>query len=95
MWQKLKFIPTPFHMARGWESKSIESQQADAAESRKSRKALSPEALAIETQRRELSLARARVAADLERASAPAHRQMLEQALADLDQRIQRLSAPA
>jgi len=35
------------------------------------------------------------VAADLERASAPAHRQMLEQALADLDQRIQRLSAPA
>ena len=82
-------------MARGWESKSIESQQADAAESRKSQKALSPEALAIETQRRELSLARARVAADLERASAPAHRQMLEQALADLNQRIQRLSAPA
>ena len=83
-------------MARGWESKSIESQQADARpRAARAAKALTPEALAIETQRRELSLARARVAADLERAPAPAHRQMLEQALADLDQRIQRLSAPA
>jgi hypothetical protein len=82
-------------MARGWESKSIESQQADAAESRTRRKVLSPEALAIETKHRDLSLARARVAADLERATVPAHRQMLEQALADLDRRIQRLSTPA
>ncbi len=78
-------------MARGWESKSIESQQADASADRTAKKALSPEALAIEAQRRELTLARARVAAELERATAPAHRQMLERALADLDQRLRGL----
>jgi hypothetical protein len=75
-------------MARGWESKSIESQQADAAADRGKKAALSPEALAAESRRRELTLARARVAADLERASVAAHRQMLRRALADLDARI-------
>ena len=78
-------------MARGWESKSIESQQADASADRTAKKALLPEARAIEAQRRELTLARARVAAELERATAPAHRQMLERALADLDQRLRGL----
>ena len=78
-------------MARGWESKSIESQQADASADRTKKRALTPEAQAIEAQRRDLSLARARVAADLERATAPAHRQMLEAALADLDARIRKL----
>jgi hypothetical protein len=78
-------------MARGWESKSIESQQADASADRAKKQVLTPEALAIESQRRELQLARARVAADLECATAPAHRQMLEQAFADLDARIKRL----
>jgi hypothetical protein len=75
-------------MARGWESKSIESQQADAAADRSRKTALTPEALATEARRRELNLARSRVVADLERATAPAHRQMLERALADLDARI-------
>ena len=78
-------------MARGWESKSIESQQADASIDRTVKKALSPDALVVEAQRRELNLARARVVADLDRATAPAHRQMLAQALSDLDERIQRL----
>jgi hypothetical protein len=78
-------------MARGWESKSIESQQADASADRSPRKALTPEALAIEGRRRELNLARSSVAADLERAAAPAHRQMLVQALADLDSKIRGL----
>jgi hypothetical protein len=75
-------------MARGWESKSIESQQADAAADRVKKAASSPEAVAAESRRRDLALSRARVAADLERATAPAHRQMLERALADLDARI-------
>jgi hypothetical protein len=75
-------------MARGWESKSIESQQADAAADRGRKAALTPEALAMEARRRELNLARSRVVADLERATAPAHRQMLERALADLDAKI-------
>jgi hypothetical protein len=75
-------------MARGWESKSVESQQADAAADRSRKAPLAPEARAVEAQRRELSLARARVAADLERATIAAHRQMLERALADLDTRL-------
>ena len=75
-------------MARGWESKSIESQQADAAADRSRKAALTPQALAMEARRRELNLARSRVVADLERATAPAHRQMLERALADLDAKI-------
>jgi hypothetical protein len=75
-------------MARGWESKSVESQQADAAADRSRKAPLTSEARAVEAQRRELSLARARVAADLERATIAAHRQMLERALADLDTRL-------
>jgi hypothetical protein len=75
-------------MARGWESKSIESQQADAAADRNSKAARTPEALAIEARRRDLNLARSRVLADLERATAPAHRQMLERALADLEAKL-------
>jgi len=75
-------------MARGWESKSIESQQADAAADRSRKAALTPQALAMEARRREWTLARSRVVADLERATAPAHRQMLERALADLDAKI-------
>jgi hypothetical protein len=78
-------------MARGWESKSIESQQADAAADRGIKKALTPEVAAREAQRRELNLSRSRVVADLARATAPAHRQMLERALADLDARIESL----
>jgi hypothetical protein len=80
-------------MARGWESKSIESQQADAAADRGRKAALTPEALAMEARRRELNLARSRVVADLERATAPAHRQMLERALADLDAKIRDVAA--
>lgn len=78
-------------MARGWESKSIESQQADAAADRGKKVALTPEAAARDAQRRELNLSRSRVVADLARATAPAHRQMLERALADLEKRIESL----
>lgn len=70
-------------MARGWESKAIESQQDDARDP-KARRAAAP----IDPARRTLELARARVVADLERATQPAHRRMLEQALADLDAKL-------
>lgn len=71
-------------MARGWESKAIESQQDDARGTKASRDSKPP----IDPARRTLELARARVRADLERATQPAHRRMLEQALADLDARL-------
>jgi hypothetical protein len=70
-------------MARGWESKAIESQQDDARVA-KVRAATAP----VDPARRALELARARVLADLEGATQAAHRRMLEQALADLDSKL-------
>lgn len=78
-------------MARGWESKSVESQQEAAAGSRPKGPAVTPEEAARKTQRATLMLARTRALADLQRACVPAHRAMLEQAIADLDQRLSAL----
>ena len=77
-------------MARGWESKSVEEQQ-EAAAQRRAAEAVPPVAPADAERRQQLDslrLARARVLADLQRACRPAHRGMLEQALADVDARI-------
>jgi hypothetical protein len=79
-------------MARGWESKNIESQQQEeAARSRKGAAPLTAAQQESVLRRRSLELARARAVADLERASAPAHRKMLEQAIAALDQQLSSL----
>ena len=75
-------------MARGWESKAVESQQADAASASSSRRRLSDADLAAEARRRDLQLARARVTADLAAATRPAHRTMLERALEELDRQL-------
>jgi hypothetical protein len=81
-------------MARGWESKSIEAQQEEAARSRSVRPALTQSQRAIEERRRTLELARRRTADDLARATAPSHRAMLEGALAALDAQLEQLVAP-
>jgi hypothetical protein len=89
-------------MARGWESKSIEAQQEEAgrserrkggrAEGRKDgRKEVGPEERSRIERRRSLELARTRAADDLSRATAPAHRRMLEQALAALEAQLRDL----
>jgi hypothetical protein len=72
-------------MARGWESKAIESQQEEAARERKPARPLTPQQRADAERRRTLELTRARAAADLDRATSPAHRRMLEEALKALD----------
>ena len=78
-------------MARGWESKNIESQQEEAGRRSNQGPALTPEEQARRARRSQLELARARAAADLERATAPAHRSMLEQAIKALDAQLQEL----
>ena len=78
-------------MARGWESKSIESQQDDADRRRLAKPAPTTEQLELLARRRTLELSRARLADDLSRASAPPHRRMLERALADLDAQLDAL----
>ena len=76
-------------MARGWESKAVESQQ-DAATDRPRHTGppLSRGDADRRAARASLELARSRAAADLQRATAPAHRSMLQQALTDLDERL-------
>lgn len=68
-------------MARGWESKSIESQQEDARGGR----TLRPELSAVERDRLEarrgLELALAQTEAERHVASRPAHRDMLDKRL--------------
>lgn len=75
-------------MARGWESKSIEAQQEAAAEVLPGAPPLTREEARRVSDRATLLLARTRTLADLQQACAPAHRAMLEQALADLDRRL-------
>jgi len=76
-------------MARGWESKAVESQQADREAAEDRRPAPSPEERARQTRRASLLLARTRAVADLSAATQPAHRATLEAAIRALDEQIQ------
>jgi hypothetical protein len=78
-------------MARGWESKSVEQQQDEAISDRGQRKVqLSAEQIAEERRREALALSRKRILQQLEVATNPRHREMLQAALAELDGRINR-----
>jgi hypothetical protein len=81
-------------MARGWESKDVESQvEAKNSMSESSGKGpKTPEDLRREQERRDLQLSRIRIVNDLEVATNPNHRKSLEAALAHLDQKIAKLS---
>ena len=75
-------------MARGWESKSVEEQQADRQRPSEATGPASPEEAARLDHRRVLELTRARALADLANARSPAHRQMLEAAIRALDEQL-------
>jgi hypothetical protein len=79
-------------MARGFESKQVESQQEEAARPRVTGTAVSAQEAERIDRRRTLELSRARLAADLQRASVAAHRKMLEQALAAIDAQLRDLA---
>jgi len=81
-------------MARGWESKDVESQVADkktVADSQ-GKGPKSAEEVRREQERRGLNLSRTRVLNDLEVAKNPNHRKTLEAALAHLDKKIAELN---
>lgn len=80
-------------MARGWESKAIEEQQAERERQAESRRTPPVRDPAREQQRRTLELARARAADDLARARNAAHRDMLSRSIAALDAQIAALDA--
>jgi hypothetical protein len=77
-------------MARGWESKSVEDQQATREQNRPAGEPVTPEEAARHAQRQMLDLTRARTLADLAVARSPAHRAMLEAALRALDDQLRR-----
>jgi hypothetical protein len=80
-------------MARGWESKSVESQIDDAENRRKETDhQLTPEQRQHRWELESLQLSRTRVVHDLDRAVHPRHRQSLEAALKFLDDKIKALS---
>ena len=79
-------------MARGFESKDVEFQQAEATREKTARRTLTPlneaerEALA---RRQTLELSLARVRSELASARSDAHRRMLERAIASLEAQVQ------
>lgn len=75
-------------MARGWESKAIESQQESANAATSVRPPVSASEAERQANHATLMLARTRALADLQTACAAAYRAMLEQLIADLDRRI-------
>jgi hypothetical protein len=81
-------------MARGWESKSVEAQQDEAAERNTPEKPrLTREAAARLRETESLRLSLQSVMQQLDRSHNARHRAMLEQARSDLERKIQDLSA--
>jgi hypothetical protein len=83
-------------MARGWESKAVESQ-IEAAESRAThsrRTALSPEQLRVVRERESLELSRTRVLQDLAAAMNPKYRELLQRSLNFLEEKLAALPEP-
>ena len=77
-------------MARGWESKSVESQQSERIAPGRSGAKLSREELERKSKRESLEMSRRRVQHDLETSRTPAHRTALEHALRFLDDELQK-----
>lgn len=78
-------------MARGWESKSVEAQQDEAGQKAPNpRVKLTPEQAARSRERENLRLSRQTVVQQIESSQNPRHRKILQDALAELDQRLSR-----
>jgi hypothetical protein len=76
-------------MARGWESKAVEAQQAEASETRSPARPVFSPAEKQRLQKKEgLLLDRSRVLQQIEGASNERYRTMLQAALAELDRKI-------
>jgi hypothetical protein len=80
-------------VARGWESKSVEAQQAEAGEKPQTpRPRLTPKEAAAFRERENLRLARQRVLQQMEASTDPRHRKLMQETLADLDEKLKHLA---
>jgi len=77
-------------MARGFESKDVEFQQAEAERSSAPRRMLTAEERDALAKRRTIELALARAKADLAAARSDAHRTMLTEAIKTLEEQLTR-----
>jgi hypothetical protein len=75
-------------MARGFESKDVEFQQAERERGRQLGRALTPEERDAVEKRRTIELALARARADLAAARTPAHKRMLAGAIETLERQL-------
>jgi len=75
-------------MARGFESKDVEFQQAEALRQALPKRALTAAERDAQSRRRTIELALARAKADLAAATSGAHRQMLTEAIAALERQL-------
>jgi len=82
-------------MARGFESKDVEYQQAEAERRKTLGPSLTPAARDRKNRRRTLELALARARAERDAARSDAHRRMLDQAVASLQHDLNALDDPA
>lgn len=79
-------------MARGWESKSVEEQQAEASDKpAKERLRMNAEQAAAFREKENLRLSRRLVLQQIEASSNPRHRKLLEDTLGALDEKLNRL----
>lgn len=83
-------------MARGWESKAVESQ-IEAAEARNSQRKIAQataEQVRLEKERESIELSRTRVLQDLAAAANPKYRELLKRSLQHLDDKLSALGEP-
>jgi predicted FMN-binding regulatory protein PaiB len=82
-------------MARGWESKAVESQMDASKQERKEtgKERLTPEAAEALRKKETLRLARTHLQEQMKASQHPRHREMLQRALDDLEKQIADLGA--
>ena len=78
-------------MARGFESKSVESQQEESQRAKTMRPALSPEEQARQARKTGLELALAQTQSEMTASCRPAHREMLKLKLEAIQAQIRDL----
>ena len=76
-------------MARGFESKDVEFQQAEAARGATARRTLTADEREARARRQTLELTLTRARGELAAARSDAHRRMLERAIASLEEQVQ------
>jgi hypothetical protein len=81
-------------MARGWESKDVESQMEAREERRSAAPQQNSEEIRLAREREALMLQRTRVLADLQSAVNPGYREILQRSLSFLEEKLASLRTP-